>query len=113
MRFARHRHHVPQVWGLLAAYFELEAPLSRAWWGALERARWSEARELRQTLQFFDTQEAAGVDVILRFFQHRVTPQTIVDVLEALTRERLLTRRKSNDCMEAVLRRVTVDGQWQ
>jgi hypothetical protein len=113
MQFARHRQRVPQVWGLLAAYFELEAPLSRAWWGALERARWSEARELRQTLAFFDTQEAAGVDVILRFFQHRVTPQAIVDVLEALVGERLLSRQKATLLEEAVLRRVTRGGQWQ
>jgi hypothetical protein len=113
MRFVRHHQRVPQIWQLLMGYFELEVPLSRAWWTGLERSTWSETRAFYHMLRLFDARPGTDIDQVMTFVQELTTPQTIVDVLEALVQERLLSRRKAIALEEAVLARVDREGRWQ
>ena len=99
----------------IAEYCTLDAQQARTWWSALSTARWSVPRTWTLDLVYFDQQprsRTATLDAVLPFLRTTSPPARVVQVLEALVQERLLTRQEANGILERVLACVTSRGEW-
>jgi hypothetical protein len=87
----------PDVWLCLGNSLRLDARRRRVWWGALTDARWSLATRGRQRLWLFEGQPEATmpVEAVLTFWQHSISPQEVIAVLERVVAERRLHAGRS------------------
>ena len=102
------RAEVPPIIGLLAQVGRLEAPLMRAWWAVLRRARWSEVQEWRRELLLYAHRGDPE-----RLAETVCTPGAIITVLERLAQEGVLRRRQATRIAEALLQCLDAQGHWK
>jgi hypothetical protein len=104
----------PPLWLTLCQLWRLEPGEASRCWRALYQARWSVSASLRQVMVHFEAQDAmtrlTGVDAFVR---HHLPPEVVLEALEALAGEALLSPRDRVRIEEKVLAQVGSDGQWQ
>jgi hypothetical protein len=76
-------------------------PVGEAWrlWHALEKAQFEVGVSLRQRILLAPT-------VDIQAFRQTTTPQTVIEALESLHQERLLSRKDTTTYQEYVLRQM-------
>ena len=104
----------PPLWLSLAQFWGLSTRQSRLAWAALYRARWSAASAWRVTLVHFEGQAPAlrSHERVWHFLAVNVQPETVLDVIEALISERLLSRQEGTAIEECILAHVGTGGDW-
>jgi hypothetical protein len=103
----------PLLLHCLCAYLGVTAAAERQLWGALFHSRWSRAAALRQELAYLDTRPdgAAKLELVGAVFD-TLTPKRLVDVVEALMREKRLARPAGRTIEACILAHVDRHGAW-
>jgi len=107
---------MPKLWHALSTnIFHLNAHLAWCWWRALARSRWSRPVGFREAFVGFIHRplHMQTANDLVGFLQRTGTPQQLMDVLEDLKKEGLLTLRDANRIEETVLQWVRADGLWK
>jgi hypothetical protein len=103
----------PPLWTTLAELWRLDPGEARRCWRALYHAKWSASASLRQRLAHFEGQPAhqrlLGVDALVR---RSLMPQHVLEAVEALAGEALLSPRDRVQISEKILAQVDSTGQW-
>jgi hypothetical protein len=102
------------LWLTLAQFWGLSERHTRQVWAALYRAKWARAAGWRQTLAHFEGQRPSlrSPERVWDFVYRNVMPETIIEVVEGLVQERLLTRAEGTQLEEHILACVGRDGDW-
>jgi hypothetical protein len=104
----------PPLWLTLAQYWGLSERQTRQVWTAIYRARWQVAAAWRMSLTHFEGQHPRlrSPERVQHFLRENVMPETIVNVVEALISERLLSRVEGGQIEEKILVHVGATGDW-
>jgi hypothetical protein len=104
----------PPLWQVLAQFWGLSERQTRQSWSALYRARLRPSSTWRLTLCHFEGQHPTlrSPERVWHFLATNVQPQAVVDVIEALISEGLLSRGEGGQIEEAILGCVGREGDW-
>ena len=106
---------MPRFWVFLCkTWLGLSSDLAHAWWGALCRSRWTEARAFREAVVRYD-QHPAPAQRPLEDKLHMsgwVAPEQLMALVEDLVREGCLLRREASTIQEAILAALDAAGAW-
>jgi hypothetical protein len=104
----------PPLWKALARHWVgLDDRTGWLWWAALHRARWSHAAAFLMALRDCDGLAAAlDAHTVYAFMEAHAQPQHLVELIERLYQEKLLTRRESSQLQQQVLAHVDRRGEW-
>jgi hypothetical protein len=104
----------PPLWATLCQLWHLDAGETARLWRAVYLAKWTVSAGLRQRLVLFEGQEThqrlQGVDTMVR---HALTPAAIIDAVEALRAEGLLSPKDRIVITHKILTMVDASGQWR
>jgi hypothetical protein len=92
-----------------SAFLHMPEPLIRAVWHALWKAKWTRACAVRRA---FLVHDSLHHHVDFEGLFRTVSPKNLVQTLEELVQEELLSRHDSHSAQECVLRQTTKSGQW-
>jgi hypothetical protein len=92
-------------------YLTLTEAQITTWWTALMRARWSAAVSLKQTVRYQHA-EPFSRPWLEHFARVNLHPTVLVEALEALAGEGIMSRGQANTFEEAILSRMTAAGDW-
>jgi hypothetical protein len=104
----------PTLWRTLTRYVGLHEDAAAQWWTVLHQAQSAKPQAWLRQLQFYDARQSwnQAPEVQQRYLVRSMPPKQLVEVLEALVEEGLLTRRCGNALEDAVLLCVDAHGQW-
>jgi hypothetical protein len=112
MRFRQRREESPLFWSAWCHEFLcLSRQQTDAWWGALSRARWSRAVELRSVF-LCRAALGQGQGSVRHFVTTNIAPPVLIAALEDLIHERLLDPATARQLEEAVLAKTHKSGLW-
>jgi hypothetical protein len=98
------------VFRAFAQYWDLPGALAQQWWRALSLAEHGRPLSWRQALLLYGPAPTGDS----RHLIHSASaPQKVMDVLEDLVEEGLLSRQTASQIQERVLRQVSRDGRWR
>ena len=103
------------MFSTIAEYASLSPALARTWWRALGRTQGTEARSWLQDLRYFDAQPRSrtqALDAVLPFLRLTSPPARVMQVVESLVGEHLLTRSEASAIEEHMFRCVDHRGEW-
>jgi hypothetical protein len=101
----------PRAWQVYVTYLQLPPERAAQFWQALCRSRWSECMGVRQVFTFYG-QLLPGFDPT-GLARRAATPQKMVETLELLCTQQLLSRDTTSTIEEYILKRCRPDGRWQ
>jgi hypothetical protein len=99
----------------LVQYAGIDDTHAGRWWKALCQARWSTSKSWQHALLLFDQSPhtLAQLDRVLPFLREVSPPGRVMQVVEALWRERLLTRAEAGYVEDKILSCVGKEGEWR
>jgi hypothetical protein len=99
----------------LAQVADIDQYHTKRWWKALSASKWSTPRSWQQALILFDSSSRTmeQLDRVLPFLNEVSPPGRVMRVVEALWRERLLTRSQAGVLEDKILACVGKDGEWK
>jgi hypothetical protein len=105
----------PTLWQTLTRYFGLHASAATQWWEALQQAKSPKAHTWLEQMLFYDARPTwnQAPEAQQRFIVHSMPPVQVVEAIESLVDEGLLTRTRGTALQEAVLECVSSTGQWK
>jgi hypothetical protein len=106
---------MPKLWQFLTEdWLTLDPGLARSWWFAVAHARWSQTAQWREQFVAFANQDGIVTrDVVIDFFEETASLVQLVQLLEALMRERVLLARDGKRIEEHLLQRANAQGAWK
>jgi hypothetical protein len=106
---------MPKFWTFICrTWLGLSSDLAWAWWHALSKSRWTEARAFHQAVLRYDqhpapaqrpTEEKTCMSAL-------VGPGYLVQLVEDLVRERVLLRRDAAKIEDSILVKLDAEGEW-
>ena len=99
------------LWGCLVRFLGLTPAEQRAWWQAVQQARWSVVVSWRLSLGLSPAQPAPAQ--LQAFLEGPAQPQQLMSVLEHLGKEGGLALALVHRLEEAILARMKADGTWR
>jgi hypothetical protein len=91
-------------------YWQLSPSLTRTLWQAFRQATSPTARTLRHVWLLYDSVDRIDPHALIHV---TCSPKKIIEALEALVEETLLTRSQATEAEEAMLSHVQADGTWR
>jgi hypothetical protein len=107
---------MPPFWQFLCRrWLGLSPDLAHAWWHAVRRSRWTDARTFYEAVLRFDQHPAPGQRPAedKAYMSGLVEPRALMRLVESLVREGCLLRREASTIQEAILRRLDSQGEWR
>jgi hypothetical protein len=80
-------------------------------WDAITKAKWSTVKAWREAALLLDAR-GSSVDAVARFLTQGTPPSRLVEVLEGLVLEGLLSRQVVTQVEERIFQRIRPDGLW-
>jgi hypothetical protein len=104
----------PRLWYTLRRFFVLSSAQTACWWTALQHATRAPAQRWFRQLLFYDARPSWNQDpeAIERYILRAMPASDIVEAIEALVEEGLLTRPEATGLEERVLQHVDAHGAW-
>jgi hypothetical protein len=104
----------PHLWRTFATFFGLSEAARAQWWTALNQAQTPKPVAWVRQLLFYDARPSwnHAPDAEQAYILRSMAPTVVVDALEALVEEGLLSRQRGSALQDAVLTCVNRDGQW-
>ena len=93
-----------------AGYWGIPAPLTKALWQAFRRPAHPTPRALRHAWLLYDGVQGMNPGALIHW---TCSPRKVIESIEALVDEQLLTRRQATEAEEAILAHVYADGTWR
>jgi hypothetical protein len=107
------RDRPPEIWTFFGTeWLQLSRTKSDQFWEALTVARWSRAVALR-TAVLCRTALPHRRDALDYLAHANMSPQILIQTLEDMVVERVLSPKTARTLEEAVLARTNVHGQWK
>jgi hypothetical protein len=102
----------PLLWRTFCTYFGLHETARQQWWAALNQAHTPTPVAWVRQLLFYDARPSwnHAPEAEQAYILRSMPPALVVDVLESLVAEGLLSRQRGTALQEAVL--ACVNGQW-
>jgi hypothetical protein len=96
----------PCLWVVYCGILKVPPRLQMVWWAALWRSPRVEARTVCAGFQRLSTQRLVSTD----FLREQAGPAPMVRLLEACVHDRLVSRGKANEILEAMLNFTVVEA---
>jgi hypothetical protein len=107
------REAVPVLWHCFCVdWLHLSVALTSCWWGALTRARWSRAVEVRSAVQC-QTALAHDWRQVFHLYQAILSPEALVALVGELQREGRLSPQPARMLEAAILCQTDAAGGWK
>jgi hypothetical protein len=107
------REAVPVLWACFCQdWLNLSLALTSCWWGALVRARWTRAVEVRSAIHC-QTALAHDWRQVFHLYHDILSPQALVMLIGELQRERRLGPQPARALEEAILSQANAAGGWK
>jgi hypothetical protein len=107
------REKPPPIWVFLCTeWLGLSSTKTAQFWQALTTSRWTKAVELRSAV-LCRSALPHHLEALTFLAQHNLSPQALIQVLEDLVTERLLSPKVARMIEAHVLAKTTKEGRWK
>jgi len=105
---------MPKFWIFLCRdWLRISHEVSWSWWRALGKSPWTRCRQLHQQVLHYDRSAFPAQNASREEVSAWTEPGTLMQITAELVTQGLLLRRDSAVIDQAVLDRLTANGEWK